>query len=275
MKRIVLIFSLIILMVLTLVGCGSDLPKDSVMDIHTLSLGQADCHILTLDGKTVLIDAGEKDDGEDVVTYLYALGIKKVDVWIITHFDKDHIGGAEAVARAIQIDKLIMPTYERDSKHFKNLQKAISDMNIPTERLSQDAKLTLGKMELELFVSPLEYDGTDNGDNEQSIVTAVTYNQSRLLYMGDANGKWLQKLTLGTYNLSCDLLKVPYHGKEDASNAMLVAVTLPDYAIITDSAKNPAAQGTLDILSAIGTSVFRTMNGNIHLCTDGNSIFVP
>ena len=51
--------------------------------------------ILETGGKVMVIDAGEEDDGAELVTYLKERNLSQVDVLIITHYDKDHVGGAD------------------------------------------------------------------------------------------------------------------------------------------------------------------------------------
>lgn len=230
---------------------------------------------MTFDGKTILIDAGESDDGSDIIKSLAACGVETIDLWIITHFDKDHIGGAAEVAASVNVSEVWLPDYTRDSKHYRNMIAAFDDNEIPYQKISENRTQQLGNATLELWVSPLAYTGEDNDDNEQSLVLAVNYDQSRLLFMGDANGGWLSKLCYGTYNLTCNLVKMPYHGRWEANMAAFVAFAAPEYAIITDSVKNPADSSTIDALEIIGTDIYQTKDGLVHLQCDGKQIIVP
>ncbi|MDO4564222.1 MAG: MBL fold metallo-hydrolase [Clostridia bacterium] len=253
----------------------SGTSASEVMDIYAFSIGKADSLLLTFDGKTLLIDAGENDDGEDIAKALLAKGISSIDLLLITHFDKDHIGGFDELAALIEINQVWMPDYERDSNHYRNMMEIIEQESIPCERISENLVAEFGSANLELWPSTVEYTGADNDDNEQSLVMAVNYGNCRLLFMGDANGEWLNRLCYGTYNLTCDLVKIPWHGSWDATLTAFIAFSLPQFAIITDSTKNPADEATVDALSAIGTEIYRTMNGDVHLRCDGQSVYQP
>ena len=61
----------------------------------------------------IMIDTGENGDGEKLVKRLGELGVEKLDLLILTHFDKDHIGGADTIIEAIAIDRIVLPSYER------------------------------------------------------------------------------------------------------------------------------------------------------------------
>ncbi len=55
----------------------------------------------------VVIDAGFKDDGEDLVTHIETYyGTSVVDLAILTHPDGDHIGGMGEVIRGLNVKKL-------------------------------------------------------------------------------------------------------------------------------------------------------------------------
>ena len=65
--------------------------EDPNLTITALSVGKADALVLKQAGHTVLIDTGEKDDGDKIVRFLKNRGIHSVDLLVITHFDKDHV----------------------------------------------------------------------------------------------------------------------------------------------------------------------------------------
>ena len=55
----------------------------------------------------------------------------------------------------------------------------------------------------------------------------------------------------------------------------LLALSLPQYAIITDSDKNPADVKTLDALQTLDITTLRTADGDVHLFTDGMTVSMP
>ena len=255
-----------------LVGCTP--APEGGMDIYTFSLGKADCSLLSFDGIHVLIDTGENDDGDDIVRELKNLSIEKLDLVILTHFDKDHIGGFPDVAEAVAVEKVVLPDYARNSDYYRAMEEAIQTRSIPAERLSEDAVFDLGQAKFTIWTSTKAYDPEKGNDNQLSLVTAIVYDQVRLLFMGDAEGGWLSDLCYEGYDLGCDILKFPYHGKWQKHVPALLALSLPSYAILTDSSKNPAAVKTLDALSAMDITTLRTIDGDIHLYTDGKKVTV-
>jgi beta-lactamase superfamily II metal-dependent hydrolase len=108
-----------------------------------------------------------------------------------------------------------------------------------------------------------------------SLVTAVAFGQIRLLFMADAEGGWMKDLCYQGYELGCNIIKFPCHGKWQKHVPTLLALSLPQYAIITDSDKNPADVKTLDALQTLDITTLRTADGDVHLFTDGMTVSMP
>lgn len=70
---------------------------DGRLKVTFLDIGQGDCEIIrTPSGKVILIDAGDDraNSAEDsIIPYFEANGIKKIDMLIMSHAHRDHIGG--------------------------------------------------------------------------------------------------------------------------------------------------------------------------------------
>jgi beta-lactamase superfamily II metal-dependent hydrolase len=88
------------------------LPPDRArrVEMHVLDVGQGD-GLLLLDGdRSLLIDGGgwrEGDFGGRVLRpVLVSLGVRRLDVAVVTHFDTDHCGGLSQVMRSLAIEEL-------------------------------------------------------------------------------------------------------------------------------------------------------------------------
>lgn len=80
-------------------GATTAPAPEGELSVHLLNVGQGSSTlIIGPEGETILIDTGDwRDDGEDVIAYLEAQGVTRIDHLVTTHPDADHIGGHAAV----------------------------------------------------------------------------------------------------------------------------------------------------------------------------------
>ena len=271
MKRV----AIIMVILLFLLGCRCD-PASSKeadqFDIYAFSVGKADALLICSDDAAIMIDAGENGDGDRLVSRLNEIGVEKLDLLILTHYDKDHIGGADTVINKTEIDRIILPSYEKESKQYTQLLGALTQTDAEITYLQQDLSLSFGKLELSVWVSPVAFDG--KSDNNQSLITKILYGGKSYLFMGDAESAELSKLIYGTKNLTCDVMKLPHHGVYDEQLFALMTAAMPSYVIICDSEKNPADSETIQAVGFYDPVILQTKNGEIHLIASEGMIRV-
>ena len=100
--------------------------------------------VLTCGDAVMVIDCGEKEDGEEVLDYLAQKGAGKVDILLITHCDKDHVGGADTVVEGIPVDRILMPDYEGTGKQYREFVDALDNIGKEPERVAEVLNLQLG-----------------------------------------------------------------------------------------------------------------------------------
>ncbi len=269
MKRLITI----LLLLLFTFGCActpTGPEETEKLDIYAFSIGKADALLVRTENAAIMIDAGEHGDGAKLVARLAELGVEKLDLLILTHFDKDHIGGADTIIREMAIDRIVLPSYGKESKQYTQLLASLAQTDAQVVYPDQDLSFGYGDLELTIWISPVPYDG--KSDNEQSLITKVLYQGKSFLFMGDAEGKELEKLVFGTRNLTCDVLKLPHHGVYDENTFALMTASMPSFVIICDSEKNPAANETLQAMELYDPIILQTKDGDVHLTVSGGVI---
>jgi competence protein ComEC len=80
--------------------------------VHVLDVGQGDSIlIISPEGKTVLVDAGDERSGKKVVEALRLKGVQQLDYFIATHTHPDHIGGAAEVFSNFKVGVVLHNDY--------------------------------------------------------------------------------------------------------------------------------------------------------------------
>lgn len=234
-----------------------------------MRIGKADAIFIITASHTVLIDAGEAEDASEILAFLENRRISTLDVMIITHFDKDHAGGAGAVLDGITTHALYDAAYESDRAHYDVYVEAITRQDVPRCRVTETQTLVLNGLTLTLMPTAQ----TDTSDNNQSLVVLMNDGWHTFLFAADAEEDRIDELLRGGL-APHDVLKTPHHGRWKENLADFLAAVRPEIAVITDSKKNPADDETLDLLETTGTSTYRTTDGDIHILSGEGGLVV-
>lgn len=239
-----------------------------------LKVGKADAMVLETSGHTIVIDTGEEDDGQEVSDFLKKKNISLVDVLIITHYDKDHVGGADTLIAEIPVVRVLIPDYEGTSTEYSDFIKSLESAGITPERVSEPTTFPFG--EAVVSIDPPESyevpEGAVEYDNNFSLITTITHGTNRLCFTGDIEKDRIREMISGDNLQECIFLKVPHHGIYNTALEDLIKVLHPSYAVICSSEKHPAESATLELLKKYGVDVLETRHGNITLVSDGRHL---
>ncbi len=236
-------------------------------EMSILEIGQADAIIMRTENHNIMVDCGEKNDGDEIVEFLQNNDITNIDCLFITHFDKDHVGGFPKLAKSIPINKIYVPNYIGNNKEYEkylNISK-----NLDTVTLTKDSTFTFDDVLFNVSVPKKSF--YKEGDNDYSLVMSITHGDNKFLLAGDSEEERLNEVMI-EFNESYDFLKVPHHGNSNKNTKKFLSIVKPKYAVITDSEKNPSEDETLKILKTLRSNVYCTKNGDIKICSNGTEI---
>ena len=244
------------------------------LTLQVLKVGKADAMVLMCGDSTMVIDCGEEEDGEDVLDYLTQKGVEKIDILMITHFDKDHVGGADTVVEKMPVERVLMPDYEGSGKKYKSFLNAAEEAGIEPERVAEVLSLQLGSAAVTIE-PPASYeipDSDEEYDNNFSLITTVERGSNRLVFTGDIEEERISQWLESGNVQKCDVVKIPHHGFYNEPLEKMVDIMQPSYAVICDSEKNPAEKETVSMLEEKGAQCLQTKNGDITIVCDGENI---
>ena len=270
MKRIIIIA---LLAAILLCGCAEEaaIPK---LEIVFFDVGKADSFFMQSGGDTLLMDAGKVDDGEYVAEQLRKMGIQTIDHFIITHFDKDHVGGAAQIINEFDVKNVYQPEYMKESDETAAYVAALEKNGTEATIITEPCTIFLGGALLQLNNATEEYDYDPS--NNSSLVTTIRHGEMNLLFTGDIEKErindWLnQRVHIET---DYDFLKVPHHGKYEKILPEFFEKVDAEYAVITSSNKNPEEMETLEALKDAGVKYYLTKNGEIYLESNGKKLVI-
>ena len=210
-----------------------------------------------------------------LLDYFADHGIDTLDYLIITHFDKDHVGGADKILESVSVARVILPQYEKESKQYAQFMEAL-EQSAQTEREILPAggewSAAFGQTRLRVTAAERTDYGADE-ENDFSLATYVTYGETKFLFPGDAEDARQTEL-LRAGDIDCDVLKVPYHGRLVDASAAFLAACSPKIAFIPDSDEEAASPMVVAILKELGTDVHSGRDGDLVVVSDGKDVFV-
>lgn len=236
----------------------ASLPEDA-LHVHVIDVGKADAILLESPDANVLVDCGTAEAAEDVLRYLAARGIDRLDAVWISHPDDDHCGGLPAVLQTVSADAVVESPVGESISGMTALPQAV-----PLRRAAVGERYAYGAMTFEVL-GPLQDYAESNND---STVFRLQYDGFSMLFCGDMEAQAERDLLEDGAALRADVLKVAHHGSDTSTSAALLEAVQPRYAVISsgeDRSMLPR-NAVLQRLHTAGAEIFRTD-------TDGAVVF--
>ena len=228
-SKVLELITAVLLLVLVVQGLNS--VNDAKLTF--VNVGQGDCAVIkTGMGQVVMLDGGGSPEYSDynvgeaeVVPYLRANGINKINTIILSHYDKDHAEGVVEVLKNIKVDKIILPDYTPDNKWRGEIEREAFANRVSTVYIDQPTNMELAKDISCEFI----YAGKSKEANDNSLVARISYGQVDMLFTGDISRFVEDRLT----DVKCHILKVPHHGSRTSSSERFVNLADADFNVIS------------------------------------------
>ena len=279
--------SLVLLLAMLLCGC-SEVETPQVeqttaavlsgdgLTVHFIDVGQADCALLECGGEYMIIDGGNKDDGQLVVSYLEQQGVEELSAVVCTHAHEDHVGGLPSVLAVYPTQAVYAPTRTYSSNIFDNFVYYTDQQGLEITIPGVGETFRLGDAQIMVLGPVQSYAET----NDTSIVLRVDYGDNSFLFTGDmettAENDMLDYWEDQTGLFQVDVLKVGHHGSNTSTSYRLLHEVDPDYGVIScgrDNSYGHPHDEPMSRLNQAGVTLFRTDElGHIIAQSDGREI---
>jgi beta-lactamase superfamily II metal-dependent hydrolase len=265
-----------------MLGLDSAAPANTAvegeLEVHFIDVGNADCTLVRQGDHTLLVDAGERGDGDDILEYLREQGVTKLDLVVATHAHADHIGSMADVLQALPVGRFLlayMPEEETPTTAtYLNMLEALDNKQIPTDEAKPNAVYEIGDARLQVL-APLQ---ESKDTNDMSVVTRLTFGNHVFLFTGDAGTDVEKDMLQAGHTLQADVLKVGHHGSDTSSSEAFLKRVAPNYAMIPCGEGNSYGHPHKEILqrlNALGATIYRSdLHGDVVFTTDGSNLSV-
>jgi competence protein ComEC len=250
----------------------ADRPPPTGLRITFLDVGQGDAVLLEVPQGALLVDQGPPE--ARVERQLRDLGVRRLAAVVLTHPERDHVGGAAQVVRRLAVERLFDPRLAVSSPYERETLEAAAARDVPVVETRAGAAWRFGRLRLRVLWP--NRPGTPRDDpNRLAIVLLASYGEIDALLTADAE----TDVTARLLSQRVEILKVGHHGSSDSGLEAELRELRPSVAVISCGRGNPYGHPhprTLGALETVpGLRLLRTdRDGRVVVETDGRELLV-
>lgn len=270
--------ALLLLLSLFLTGCqlSVETPPAPVsgdgLIVHFIDVGQADAILLETAGEFLLIDGGNREDSDLMVSYLEQQGVEELNAVVCTHAHEDHVGGLPGVLSVFPTKAVYAPTKTYSSNIFDKFVYYTDQQGLTITIPAPGDTLALGEAEITVLGPVKSYPDANN----TSIVLKVVYGDTAFLFTGDMETEAENDMLDSGANVKADVLKVGHHGSNSSTGYRFLYEVEPQYAVIQVGEGNTYGHPHKEPLERLNQAEVTTLRtdklGAIVAVSDGKEI---
>jgi len=205
-------------------------PADGEFELLAPDIGQGNAVLVRTHGHALVFDTGPAyapgaDAGERVLLpLLRSLGVRRLDLLMLSHRDGDHVGGAAALLQALSVAEL----------------RSSLEPGHPLLRSGSPAQcceagqgwIWDGVRFDVLHPKPAHYEAGLRSNDLSCVLRITATSGRRALLAGDLEAEQERRLVQREADLHADALLVPHHGSKTSSSAELLAAVQPAVGLV-------------------------------------------
>ena len=240
-------------------------------------VGQGDALVIRSETRTALIDVGSDD--ALINNCLSELGVKRIDLLVLTHFDFDHVGGISGAIKSREVSAAIISGFPDDRPATTQSLELLASKGIDVTTADPTVAGILGDFSWRVL-APSREASEAKDSNDASVVMIFSGPSFDLLLLGDLGEAGQQRVSalankiLGSSSKPL-VLKVSHHGSNDQS-AAFHEMLQPELALISVGEGNGyghPGRKLLDLLARSGSQVLRTdLHGSLAISAGSDSL---
>jgi competence protein ComEC len=251
---------------------GAAAAPPAGLRVTFLDVGQGDGTLLQVPEGAILVDEGPPE--AHVAEQLERLGVRSLAAIVLTHPQRDHVGGAASVLERLRVGFVLDPAIPSESPEESAALRAARARDVPVVTARAGQRYRLGKLVVRVLWP--DGPGLPGADpNDHAIVLVASYGSTDVLLTADAESNVMLPLRPP----AAEILKVAHHGSADDGLPELLERVRPGLAVISVGDANTYGHPTPETLAALdaapGLAVFRTdEDGRVVIESDGERLIV-
>jgi len=246
-------------------------------EVVACDVGQGDALVIKSLGRVAVVDVGK--DEELIDNCLTELGVKTIDLLVLTHFDFDHVGGLTGALGGRVVSHAIVSGFPDDRPATKSSLDQLKEIGTQVIVAEPTISGSLGEFGWRVL-APTKTASEAKDSNDASVTMVFRSSRIDLVLLGDLGAEGQERVSRSLMKVISGsdkplILKVSHHGSNDQS-ASFHEQLKPDLALISVGSENgyghPGKQA-LQILGTVGTQVLRTdLLGAIAISSAGGEL---
>jgi competence protein ComEC len=237
-----------------------------------LDVGQGDSTLLQVPDGAILVDEGPPE--AHVARQVRRLGVERLDAIVLTHPQRDHVGGAAEVLDELPVGVVVDPRLPSSSADETAAIREADARDVHMITAHAGEAFRIGRLVLRVLW-PAEPGPPGDDPNNHAVVLLASYGSVDALLPADTESDVTLQLPIP----QVEIVKVAHHGSDDPGLAELLERLRPRIAVVSVGAGNdyghPAATTIATLQTFPGLAVYRTdLDGSIQISSDGRTMAV-
>lgn len=220
--------------------------------IHIIDVGQGSATLIQNGNKGILIDTGENDYGDYLVSYINSCGVDELEYVIASHPHSDHIGAVVDVFNSFEVGAVVMPELSEKNipttRVYENMMNYIFDNNLEVIFPEFGDVIHMDSVSVS-FYGPVE----QNEDlNNMSLICKINALGTDIMVLGDAEKEELSSV-FPQMSTKCksDILVMGHHGSKSSVHKKFLDSVDADVAVISCGRDNDYGHPHKDALNYV------------------------
>ena len=215
---------------------GSIVTNYPYAKLTFFSVGDSDATLITVDGKTIVIDSTTEENFKILKDGLQAENVEKIDYFILTHFDRDHIGSASMLINSYKIGEIIIPNkyYAFSTDVYDDFLFSLQTYKGKVTELTKDYTFSGYNFSVSVYPSRSDYYFFATRNNS-SLITKISIYGTDIFLLADIERDRVKECFHDGIFTQCDILKIPHHGIPFDGSDNLFKMLSPKVSVTTCS----------------------------------------